>query len=66
MPRIKSGWCPSCERRVAAQYSAIDPTFHVLMTVLTCGLYLPLGLAFAVSHHRYRCSRCGTTTSSVR
>jgi len=53
-------WCPRCNKRVVAHQPKINHTLHLVLTVLTCGLWLAVWLYFAMSDSEtWRCSECG-------
>lgn len=60
----KGRWCPECnrKRRVSWDYSRFSFGFDLLhgtLVLLTCGLWLPVPLYYAM-RHRYCCVVCGT------
>lgn len=60
------GWCPECERHVRADRKAVDHRAFGLLTVLTCGLALPLWLLMVPLHHLTTSYRCQVCHSKVR
>lgn len=54
----KRRFCDYCDRYVLAAGEPFHASLHVLLTLLTCGLWMPVGLWLALNH-KYRCQRCG-------
>lgn len=56
-----SAQCPHCQDRVLAQRASFPHVFHLLITLLLCGLWLPVWLLLAAFDTApFRCTRCGT------
>jgi competence CoiA-like predicted nuclease len=57
-------YCPQCKKNVLAREAAFDNTTHAGLTLVTCGLWLPLALVAAVWHAfargGYYCPACGS------
>jgi len=53
-----SRYCSYCNRRVLALPQSRNGVLHVLLTLMTCGLYLPIAL-WCLLVTRYRCKHCG-------
>ena len=57
-----SAQCPYCQAKVLARRKATNHILHLLITVFTGGLWLPVWiiLSLANSADPWRCSFCGT------
>ena len=58
-------WCPRCRRKTGAMWEKRNQSWHglcVLMTLLTCGLWLLVWLPSLAVLPRggYVCERCGS------
>lgn len=55
----KRRWCRGCRRHVLAQRPGTNHTFHLLVTLFTCGLWIIVWLLSAVKIGGWRCPNCG-------
>lgn len=56
-----SRYCPHCDRRVLALGTKANHVLHLLLSLVSCGLWLPVWLIVAAATSgNYRCARCGT------
>lgn len=55
-----SRWCGYCGERVLAERAGTSHVLHLLLSVLTCGLWLVVWLGTAIKFGGWRCSRCGS------
>ena len=61
MPSIRA-YCDDCDRYVrASKEKTVNHVLHLLLTVLTCGLWAVIWLLAGAASlsERYRCPRCG-------
>lgn len=53
-------WCPLCKRDVLAVGESPNHVLHLLLTLVTCGLWgIVWGLVAAGAIGGYRCGKCG-------
>jgi hypothetical protein len=57
------GWCRHCDRRVVVRRPAPNHVLHLLMTLVTCGLWLVVWIGQSVRVGGWRCSQCGSGAS---
>ncbi|QEO58316.1 hypothetical protein [Francisella marina] len=57
--KIRRKYCKNCKDYVKAEAPQTRIVFHLLMTLLTGGLWLIVWL-LAGGSSKYRCSHCGT------
>jgi hypothetical protein len=64
--RESSGFCPACQRQVLVRKETPSNTFHLLMCVFTCGLwvFVWIGASLLNLFVKYRCTNCGTQLTS--
>lgn len=62
MTKIGSMYCPRCQRQVATHRPAANHLLHLVLTVLTLGLWLVVWLWCAMNPGPQRCSVCGSTS----
>jgi hypothetical protein len=64
--RESSGYCPACQRQVLVRKETPSNTFHLLMCVFTCGLwvFVWIGANLLNLSAKYRCTNCGTQLTS--
>ena len=59
-----SGYCSACRRRVYATGRSPNHLLHLVLSVITFGLWLVVWLLLAVgTAGNYRCTRCGGRVS---
>jgi hypothetical protein len=56
----KSRYCGYCDRMRLSERQEPNNLLHFVLTVLTCGLWLPVWFVLAVVTPAYRCQRCGS------
>lgn len=54
-----SGFCPSCQQQVLIQRPTTSHVLHLLLAVITVGLWIPIWLLASVRIGGWRCSLCG-------
>ncbi len=59
MAKIKSGFCKECQERTKLEKGGASHIPHLIMTILTGGLWLIIWL-FACVTGQWRCSVCGS------
>ena len=59
-------YCPSCERNVLARRKGTNHVLHLLLSIITVGLWLPIWLLASVRMGGWRCASCGSTTRTPR
>lgn len=64
MPMISSRYCPRCEQYVAAIRNSPNHVLHGIMTLLVCGIWLPVWILCAIGQS-YHCPECGKALSSA-
>ena len=55
-------WCDECDRNVLAVEQQPNREVHLMLSLITCGLYLPVALvllSIGELSPRYLCPRCG-------
>lgn len=59
-------YCRSCDQRVLGVASTPNHVLHLLLTLITVGLWLPVWLLIALfSDQSFRCPQCGGKTKWV-
>ena len=59
MAITKGAVCKPCNSHVMASRDSTGHLFHLLMSLLTIGMWTPIWFLLALSRQAYRCSRCG-------
>ncbi len=54
-----SGYCGECDRQVLVRRPGTNHLLHLVLTVLSAGLWLIVWLGVSVKFGGWRCSRCG-------
>lgn len=54
-----TGFCRRCNATVLIRMQTANHVFHLLMALITIGLWIPIW--FLCSLSSWRCSRCGAT-----
>jgi hypothetical protein len=55
-------YCPSCQTEVLAVASTPNHILHLLLSIVTGGLWLICWLMVALRVEAWRCARCGSET----
>lgn len=55
-------YCPNCQSDVLAVSNSVNHVLHLLLSILTGGLWLLVWLLMAASVKDWRCSRCWAIT----
>lgn len=62
-----SGYCKCCDRRVRAERRSCNHLLHVVLCIVTVGLWFPFWVIAwlnCFSHH-WRCTSCGSVVRRV-
>lgn len=54
-----TGFCRGCNRQVLVRRKGTNHVLHLLLTVVTCGLWLVIWLLSAIKIGGWRCTVCG-------
>lgn len=57
----RGGFCKSCNQRVVVFRKGTNHILHLLLSLVTLGLWLIVWFAAAVKFGGWRCERCGST-----
>lgn len=57
--RIVSKHCKVCNRRMACEVCGVNHILQLLLSLVTCGLWLPVWLLCCVTSSHPRCLTCG-------
>lgn len=60
----RSGWCARCQRQVVVFRPGANHILHLLLTLVTCALWLIVWLGSAIRFGGWRCSVCGSNQVS--
>lgn len=55
-----SGFCSSCDRRVVVFRKGTNHILHLILTLLTLGLWLIVWFGSSVKFGGWRCQTCGS------
>lgn len=67
MPEKKTGgYCKNCEKDVVIFRKGTNHLMHVLLALLTAGLWLIVWLIAALKYNAWRCSQCGSKRTTIR
>jgi len=59
--KTKGAYCSHCQKQVMAQGNKPNHILHLLLTVLSFGLWIPIWLLLTImSAGNYRCTQCGS------
>jgi hypothetical protein len=53
-------YCKHCKSKVPAERKATNHVLHLLISVFTAGLWLPLWFACSLKIGGWRCVKCGS------
>jgi hypothetical protein len=62
---ITSGWCYRCERRTALERRGINHVLHLLLSIVTAGIWVIVWILCGLAREPWRCRICGTTDVAV-
>lgn len=57
-------WCPKEERVVLAERTTANHILHLLLSLVTVGLWIPVWILLTIFSGPYRCPSCGTKTKA--
>ena len=60
----KGGFCPRCNQHVVVFRKGTNHILHLLLTILTGGLWLIIWVGVAVKFGGWRCTVCGNSSVS--
>lgn len=55
----RRGFCPDCNRNVLYRRTGPNHILHLLLSVITAGLWLPVWFVLTLLQKPYRCPNCG-------
>ncbi|MCR9096300.1 MAG: hypothetical protein NXI30_18900 [bacterium] len=58
------GYCGYCEKRVMVRRAGTNHILHLILTVLTAGLWLVIWAGSAIKAGGWRCPTCGSKAST--
>lgn len=58
----RSHWCPEHEKLVRAERKTPNHILHLLLSIVTGGLWLVVWAALSLAPGRFRCPECGSVT----
>ena len=56
----RSGHCPSCNKRVVVFRKGTNHILHLLLSIVTFGVWLIVWFGSAVKFGGWRCTECGS------
>ena len=62
MSEMTNKHCNTCQMRCMHQRESFDGGIHLIVIVITCGLWLPFAVLFGLLQklHPFKCSQCGS------
>lgn len=60
MDEIKSGFCQWCDRRVMVFRRGTNHLLHLILSILTGGLWIIIWIGLAIKIGGWRCVECGS------
>jgi len=60
----KSGFCKMCNQQTVVFRKGTSHILHLLLTIITGGLWLIIWLGLSIKFSGWRCSQCGSTKVS--
>lgn len=60
-----SGYCGKCLKQVAVRRIKVRHLLHLIITLLTAGLWLIIWLREINKNHQWHCMRCGTIVYKI-
>ncbi len=57
----KSGFCKKCNHQVIVRRKGTNHILHLLLAVVTAGIWIPIWLLLSIKIGGWRCSQCGST-----
>lgn len=67
MRKTSTGYCPVCGRQTLFAKEGISNVLHLLLSVVTAGLWIPVWIFLAVKSggSSMRCQTCGTKKTGL-
>jgi len=59
MAAVDSAYCAYCKKQVVARKKSCNHVLHVILSLITMGLWLPVWLICALVGDEWYCSQCG-------
>lgn len=60
----KSGFCKDCNKRVVVFRKGTNHILHLILSILTAGIWLIVWIGSAIKFGGWRCAECGSTKIS--
>ncbi len=60
----KSGFCATCEQHVLVRRKGTNHLLHLLLSLVTAGLWIIIWILVSVKIGGWRCAQCGGTNVS--
>lgn len=57
-----SGFCKTCNRQVVVFRKGTNHILHLLLSLLTFGLWIIIWIGVSVKFGGWRCTQCGSST----
>lgn len=54
------GFCPTCDHSVLGHTQRPSHVLHLLLSLITGGLWIPVWLLLSILPHATRCTSCGS------
>lgn len=55
----RSGYCRECDKQVVAFKPGTNHILHLILSLITGGLWLPVWLILVLTRGGWRCEQCG-------
>ena len=62
--QYKSGYCKQCKDQRKVERKGTNHILHLLLSILTAGIWLIVWIGIAIKFGGWRCERCGSTKVS--
>lgn len=59
-----TGFCKVCQRQVMIRRAGTNHVLHLLLSIFTAGLWLPIWILSSIKIGGWRCSACGSRTTA--
>lgn len=63
MSEFASGYCKNCGKKVRIERPSTSHVLHLILSVLTCGLWIPIWILCSIRIGGWRCVSCGSIVS---
>lgn len=61
----RRGYCPDCQKHVLYRRTTPNHILHLILSVITAGLWLPVWIMVCCVQKPFRCPNCGHAISHV-